>query len=135
MSCGPTVEDQGATGDTDGRTPVVVSPAAREAVRMEMRQMLAALNGTLTVLMSGDSQKVMEAARGGGTAIAVDVDPAIRDRLPEEFVRLGMSTHQGFDSVAAAAETGAPVDTMVARLGRLTRNCLACHQSYRLEVK
>lgn len=96
--------------------------------------MLAALNGSLAALASGNPEAVGEAARGGGGAIAVDVDPAFRDRLPEEFVRLGMRTHGEFDAVAQAAEAGLPADTILGRLARLTGNCVACHQAYRLEV-
>lgn len=142
-ACGPAAEERAetghpeeraASGHADARTRIVVPTAAGEAVRTEMRQMLTALNGSLAALANGDLRAVAEAARGGGTAIAVDVDPALRDRLPEEFVRLGMRTHGGFDGVAEAAEAGLPADTMLARLARLTGNCVACHQTYRLMV-
>ena len=99
-----------------------------------MRQMLSALNGVLTAAGASDSAALVEAARSGGMAVAVDTDPALADRLPEEFKRLGVDTHRAFDGVAEAAESGASIDTIAGRLGRLTANCVACHESYRLEV-
>lgn len=119
----------------DGRAAVVVPPQARQMVRAEMRQMLSALNGVLTAAGASDSAALVEAARSGGMAVAVDTDPALADRLPDEFKRLGVDTHRAFDGVAEAAEAGASIDTIAARLGRLTANCVACHESYRLEVE
>lgn len=138
VACGP---DPSQTGDgrvepgaSDGRAVITVPSQAREMVRGEMRQMLSALNGVLTAAGAADSAALVEAARSGGMAVAVDTDPALADRLPEEFKRLGVDTHRAFDSVAEAAEAGASVDTIAARLGRLTANCVACHETYRLAV-
>lgn len=119
----------------DARTPIVVPAEARAAVLEEMRQMLAALNGVLMAVVRKDPAGMAQAARSGGTAIAVDTDPAVAARLPAEFARLGMATHEAFDAVAEAADAGAPRDTVVARLGRLTGDCVACHETYRLEVE
>lgn len=92
--------------------------------------MLSALNGVLTALASDDVSAVADAARSGGTAVAVDADPALAERLPAEFRQLGMETHQRFDALAEAAESGAPRDSLLRRLGRLTANCVACHETY-----
>lgn len=128
-----TGQEAGAVA-ADGRAVIVVPPQAQQMVRAEMRKMLSALNGVLTAAATSDSAAVVEAARSGGMAVAVDTDPAIADRLPDEFKRLGVDTHRAFDGVAEAAETGASIDTIAARLGRLTANCVACHESYRLEI-
>lgn len=117
------------------RTAIVLPDGARAAVRKEMRQMLGALNGVLSAVARGDPVAAADAARSGGTAIAVDTDPAVAARLPIAFVRLGTATHRGFDALAAAVESGAPLDTATARLARLTANCVACHETYRLEAQ
>lgn len=138
MACGPdpsqTSERRVESDVSDGRAVIAVPSRAREMVRAEMRQMLSALNGVLTAAGAADSAALVEAARSGGMAVAVDTDPALADRLPDEFKRLGVDTHRAFDGVAEAAETGASVDTIAARMGRLTANCVACHETYRLAV-
>lgn len=129
----PEPERQPQEAPEDGRIAIPVPTAARAAVRTEMRQMLTALNEVLRAVPQGDPGATAAAARRGGMAIAVDTDPALEARFPPEFLRLGVSTHEQFDAIAAAAEGGAPRDTIVARLGRLTGSCVACHEAYRLE--
>jgi uncharacterized membrane protein len=117
----------------DRRTAIRLPPGAREAVLAEMRQMLEALDGVLRNASEMDRDAMAEAARSGGTRIALDTDPAMERRLPDEFVRLGASTHEGFDALAGAIEAGADRDTLFARLAGLTSKCVSCHASYRIE--
>lgn len=114
----------------DDRAVLELPPEARSQVRSEMRHMLSALNGSISSLARGDLPGVAEAARSGGTAVAVDTDPALAERLPVEFRDLGMDTHRRFDSLAAAADTGAATDSLLQALGKLTANCVACHETY-----
>lgn len=94
--------------------------------------MLSALQGVLVATTNEDLTGVADAAREGGIAIAVDTDPAVASRLPDEFERLGVATHEAFDDLASAVDAGAPRDSVVERLGRLTSNCVSCHETYRL---
>jgi cytochrome c556 len=73
-----------------------------------------------------------QAARSG---LATAADPALEKLLPQEFLQLGISTHQQFDDLAGAIATGIPRDSVVGRLARLTGNCVSCHASYRLELR
>lgn len=114
----------------DGRTVLELPLAARQQVRSEMRAMLSALNATFTGLASGDAQAVADAARSGGLAVAVDADPSLAELLPAEFRQLGMETHQRFDALAEAASAGLPTDSLLTRVGHLTANCVACHETY-----
>lgn len=125
---------EGAAAAGEEREAIVVPEAGRTAVLREMRQMLTALNGVLTAMAAGDRAAVAEAARSGGTRIAVDRGGGLTDVLPEAFMRLGMSTHRGFDGLAAAAERGVSRDSLLARMGTLTSKCVSCHASYRLEA-
>ena len=134
-SAGAQERQQAPTGQAaDTRQPVVVPAAARRTVLAEMRQMLEALNGVLDATVPFDREAVREAALSGGTRIAVDRDPAMAKRLPEAFVRLGSSTHRDFDALAEAVAEGAPRDSVLSRLSRLTARCVSCHASYRLET-
>lgn len=114
------------------RQPVVLPAKARTQVLSEMRQMLAALNGVLTASVTMDRDRMAEAALSGGTRIAVDRDPAIVDRLPQAFVKLGSSVHRDFDALAETIRAGASRDTVLARMGSLTAKCVSCHASYRV---
>lgn len=118
----------------DRRQAVVVPEAARQTVLSEMRQMLEALNGVLAASVPFDRAAVREAALSGGTRIAVDMDPAMAERLPDAFVQLGTSTHRDFDALAEAVGAGASRDTVLSRLAALTARCVSCHATYRLET-
>ncbi|HSD30642.1 MAG TPA: hypothetical protein VLB49_01945 [Gemmatimonadales bacterium] len=118
-------------GDT--RTAVLVPVEARDAILAEMRTMLGSMNGILNSVVSGDTASIRSAASASGTAMAAD--PALEQILPEQFLRMGMNTHQQFDSLAAAIGAGAPRDTAIARLARLTGNCVSCHAQYRLVLR
>jgi len=130
---GQSMAEQHAVGDT--REEIVVPAAVRHMVRAEMRQMLVALDRVLGSAAAHDAAGLAEAARSGGTAIAVDMDPALARALPAEFMRLGMATHRAFDAVAEAAETGVGADSVLAALHRLTNHCVACHTTYRLSAQ
>lgn len=132
-SCDVVPEDEAGPESaivTDERTALELPPPARKQVRTEMRQMLSALNGVLAAIARNDIPAVADAARSGGTAIAIDADPALAERLPMEFRRLGMETHRRFDTLAEAAASGAPRDSLLQRVGALTTNCVACHETY-----
>lgn len=120
--------------EDDPRQPIVVPEPARQTVLWEMRQMLEAVNGVLEASVPFDRPAVAEAALSGGTRIAVDMDPAMAERLPEAFVRLGSSTHVDFDDLAEIVEGGASRDTVLSRLSALTAKCVSCHANYRLET-
>lgn len=117
----------------DTRVPVPLPPEGVEAVRKEMRTMLASLNQLNQALVSRDSALARTAAIASGVAAAAD--PALEPLLPPEFLKMGMDTHAAFDSVAAAVAAGATRDSLITYLPRLTVNCVACHTVYRLVAK
>ncbi len=132
LACGERGEAPHATAGDDRRA-LEVSPEVRDAIRAEMRTMLGSLNAMLAGIAAGDTGAVAGAAAASGLATAAD--PALERVLPEEFLRLGMGTHARFDSLAAAVRAGMPVDSVVPRLAGITDNCVACHSTYRLEVR
>ena len=113
----------------DPRTAVALPAHAGDAVLAEMRTMLGSVHDVLRALPSGDTAAVRVAAERSGTAMAVD--PELERVLPEEFVRLGMRAHAGFDTLARNAS--APRDTVIVRLSAITSACVACHAMYRIE--
>ena len=110
------------------RTAVQLTVEQRNAVLVEMRTLLASVHGVLGAVARSDSAGIRAAANASGTAAAAD--PALEKLLPAQWLQLATRTHQGFDSLAAVA--GAGRDTVVARLGALTTNCVSCHAIYRV---
>ena len=118
---------------TDTRTAIPLPVEARDAVLAEMRTMLGSLNGILAAATGADTAAIRRAALASGTAGAAD--PTLERLLPEPFLQMGMSTHAQFDSIASGAAGPAAADSAVARLARLTGNCVSCHAQYRLTLK
>ncbi|MEO7363458.1 MAG: hypothetical protein ABI120_24200 [Gemmatimonadaceae bacterium] len=122
------------TADPDTRTALVLPAQGRHMVLEEMRGMLISVEGYVAAAAKGDTAGMRAAAQASGVASARDMDPAIEDRLPAEFVRLGMSTHSAWDSLAVDVGRGAPPNQTLGRLGDIMKNCVACHAQYRIEV-
>jgi hypothetical protein len=118
----------------DARERVVLDPAGRDAVLLEMRRMLQSIHAILQALPANDLAAVERAGRAAGMAMAADVDPAVMPKLPLAFRQMGMQTHQAFDQLADAAKAGAAPDEVIRRLGALMGGCVACHATYRLDA-
>ncbi|HEX2479153.1 MAG TPA: hypothetical protein VHK45_07715 [Geminicoccaceae bacterium] len=117
----------------DDRERIVLPAPARNMVLAEMRMMLESVAAVVAALSEGDTAAAAQAARASGMAMAVDVDPALRELLPAAFVELGMATHRGFDTLADQLEQGVDQQTALAELGTLMQNCIACHDTYRAD--
>lgn len=118
---------------TDGRQRVALPPAGRDKVLSEMRHMLASMGGVLGALSTSDTAAAAKAARASGMGTAADVDPAMKARLPREFLELGMRTHHGFDRLADRIQAGAPQAEILRGLADITGSCVTCHATYRLD--
>ena len=117
----------------DARTAVIVPAAARTAVLLEMRTMLGSVNGILLAQAQGDSAGIRVAALASGKAAAAD--SALEDVLPVAWLQLALCSHRQFASRAAAASRPHAADSVIARLARLTGNCVGCHAAYRLDTR
>jgi cytochrome c556 len=121
----------GEPPSSDTRTAVQLTAEQRNAVLTEMRTMLGSVSGVLGAAARNDSASIRGAAHASGTAAAAD--PVLEKLLPEAWVQMAEQTHSGFDSLATAGAKGR--DTAVARLGKVTTNCVSCHAMYRLAVR
>ena len=113
----------------DTRRQFSLTPAERDAVLAEMRTMLGSVSGVLHGLTANDRQAMEKAARASGMAMAAD--PRLEQKLPQQFIEIGMATHKKFDHLADLARTGAPADQVVRSLADATTSCVACHAMYR----
>jgi hypothetical protein len=122
---------------TDGRTAVLLSPAEREFILIEMRQLLQAVHGVVTgVSQSDQTEGYAQAAMAAGSAgmeMAADDNPALMLKLPLPMKQLGMSVHRDFDKLAEAIRAGATPQDILQRLSEITSRCVACHEMYQLQ--
>ncbi len=118
---------------TDGRTEILLAPAERDLVLAEMRDLLKAVHGVVTVLgsPSPNLKEAEGAARGAGMAMAADVNPAIMLKLPLAFKQLGMSIHKDMDQLADGIAKGETSQQILSRLSSITARCTTCHDMYR----
>lgn len=121
--------------DPDERTAILLPVQGRHMVLSEMRLMLTSVQGYVDAAARGDTAGMRAAAQASGMAAARDMDPAMEDRLPAEFLRLGMSTHAAWDSLAADVGRGVSSQQALGRLGTIMKNCVACHTQYRINVQ
>jgi hypothetical protein len=115
------------------RTAIMLQPAERELVLMEMRGLLASTHGILEGLNKNDMQQVAKAARASGMASAADVNPSLMAKLPMSFKQLGMSVHDAMDGIAKDAENGKPAADILNKLGNTLASCVACHAAWQLQ--
>jgi len=112
----------------DGREAIVLSSAERTLVLGEMRGMLMAVQEIIAGVNAGDMDAVKESAHRVGMAEAGNAPPGLILKLPMDFKELGFATHEGFDSIALAAEMGpeAVLETLEDHMAK----CIGCHESY-----
>ena len=120
-------------GASDPRQRLVLPAQQRDGVLAEMRLMLGAMSGVIDGLSRNDPKAAAEAARSAGMTVAVDTAPQLQALLPPEFRDLGMATHRSFDSLADRLAAGATTSQALSGLADITRNCIGCHATYRID--
>jgi cytochrome c556 len=117
----------------DDRTPVELTPAERDAVLVEMRRFLQSVQEITRAMAEGEPRALAEAARASGAAARQQVPASVMEKLPAEFKRLGLDTHQRFDRLAMDVEELDDTAPAEGQLPALLQNCVACHAAYRLD--
>ena len=123
---------------TDGRTQILLVPAERDLILGEMRMLLKAVHGVVTGLagqdQAADRTQIEQAARSAGMGMAVDVNPALMEKLPLPFKQMGMSIHRDMDALADAVAQKETSQQILQRLSSMTARCTTCHDMYRFGV-
>jgi cytochrome c553 len=115
------------------RDAIVLHPAERELVLLEMRGLLISTQGILDGLNKQDMKQVAKAATASGMGSAADVNPALMAKLPMSFKDLGMSVHHSMDEIAADAQAGKPAEVILNKLSNTLTSCVACHAAWQLK--
>jgi cytochrome c556 len=127
----------GAEDLTDRREPVQRSEAEKDFVLDQMRLFLTSIVGIEEGLGSGDMEHVAReaAARGRKANVTLARPPALAAKESEAWKTMFVSTRGGFDKIAEQAAAHAPAAEINSTLADTMRNCVACHQSYRIAVE
>ena len=114
----------------DESTPIMVDAATRQAVVLEMRTMLRAVQGIVVGVASWDTVAIRVSATSAGLAAASEAEPGVQAQLGTDFVQVGMRTHLSFDSLAQ--DVGKSREAVLKRLATVMGNCVGCHDKWRL---
>jgi len=115
----------------DNRQIVPLTEAERALVAIEMRQMLASVQGVTDGLAKGDMAAVAEAASRSGMVMMQELPAPIRMKFPATFGQMGMASHKAFDQIAMKAKTTKDPAPILKQLSEGMQNCVACHATYR----
>ncbi|BBU63380.1 hypothetical protein MSC49_33150 [Methylosinus sp. C49] len=121
--------------DADRRVAIVLTAEEKAFVLGQMRLFVESIERIVSSLAAGDRTTAAEAAaaRGGKRFQAENVMPAtLGAKFPEMWRSFGQPMRKGFDELADGLAQGEPESRALARLGETMRNCVSCHQSYRI---
>ena len=120
--------------DIDERKILSLNEMQRNHILTEMRALLQGTQQILHALSEEDMMAVARHARMLGMGMAHKGEDHLRSVLPENFMQLGMSVHQGFDQIAADAETlKNPKHTLI-QLSNTMQHCITCHAAYQIQT-
>jgi hypothetical protein len=121
----------------DSRTAIHLTPAERQLVLTEMRALLTSVNGMLSGLGDKDYERAAKAADAVGMGLVASLEhqeKTILLKLPVAFKKLGFGTHEKFDEMAVRIRQKQDIQILLKEMDVLTRNCIACHATYKIEV-
>jgi hypothetical protein len=118
---------------SDGRQVLVLAEGERDMVLSEMRAFLSSVQEIIVAANQDNMQAVSAAAKKVGFAAQQSVPGSLMKKLPMGFKKLGMGTHKGFDQLAMDAIDLGDKSHSLDQLGELMKNCVACHQAYRID--
>jgi len=118
----------------DIRQPIIVTAKERNQFLFEMRELLHGMFNLHLALSKNDFQAAAVAARPIGHLI--EKTPAsLRDRLPEEYIQIGIAMQESFDLLARIAEEKKDMAAVHAQLAESMTYCSGCHDAYRFDVR
>ena len=119
------------------RQPVPRTEAERAFILDQMRLFLGSVQAIASALADNDLTTVAAAAtaRGRrGTPVSA-IPPGMKAKETPAWTAMMGGARGGFDTIAAAAESGAAAPRIMAMMGDTMRNCVACHQAYHLTAE
>lgn len=119
---------------SDGRMAIQLNASERDLVLAEMRAFLASVQQITQAVTEDNMQAVSKSARAVGMVAQGAVPGTLIGKLPMAFKKLGFDTHSKFDQLALNAEDLGDKKQVLTELSVLMQNCVACHETYRIEI-
>lgn len=121
----------------DTRESVRRTEAEKNFVLDQMRLFLTSIVGLEEGLGSGDMDQVAReaAARGRKANATLPRPAALSAKESDAWKSMIGSVRSGFDQIADEAIARAPAAKINKTLADTMRNCVACHQTYRITVE
>jgi len=119
----------------DTREAAVHTKAERAYILGQMRLFLTSLQTMTEGLAEGKLDAVAEAAAARGlkrNANDPDFPKTLGPKLTPLWKQMGSGTRKGVDQIAEAAQQGESKDKILGLMGETMKNCVACHQTYKL---
>lgn len=117
----------------DQREAVSLNPAQADHVLTEMRGLLTSIRDIQSAMASDDWKAVSAAAQAQGTGRGKRPPEGLRERQPPGFRQMSSSMRQQFDALNLSS-VKADRSAANAALGQALNACVACHDSYRIEI-
>ena len=116
----------------DKRISLGLSAAEKAEFLIEMRQMLASIQGILTGMGEDNRDLIADSARLSGNHMARATPDSVKQKLPQSFKEIGGPTHMMFEELAIRAETD-DIDMLASFTGELMQQCLSCHAMFKAD--
>lgn len=118
----------------DDRIAIMLTDDEVAFIRREMRGLLESVRDILEGASAGDRARIVAAGRRAGMngPESEHIPKSLAPKLPQDFKKLGLATHRGFDQIAQAAENSGALDTTPKQLAALMENCVSCHATWRV---
>jgi cytochrome c556 len=119
----------------DAREPAAFNALERAYILGQMRLFVESIQVISASLASDHLSDVVEAAAARGkrrNANDPNYPKSINAHATALWKQMGGSVRRGFDELADAAQNGAPKEQQLAILAETMKNCVACHQTYRI---
>lgn len=128
----------GRAGDmVDTREQAFRTEAEKAFILDQMRLLLNSITEIEEGLGTGEMDLIAReaAARGRKVNVTLARPPSLAAKESEAWKSMFLSVRNGFDAVADQARDHAPAATINKTLADTMRNCVACHQTYRIAVE
>jgi len=119
----------------DKRTLIKLAPSERQMVLAEMRSFLISVQQVSKGIANNEMSYVISAARKSGAIAQGRAPESLAKKLPLAFKQMGLDTHRKFDLLAQDAEDLGDRDHALTQLSKLMKNCITCHEMYRISGK
>lgn len=115
----------------DGSLLLPLSSSDRDHIRGEMRGFLISLQALTEAIAMEDRASIAEAAAAMGRKRGDQHHRTVMQRRPQEFRMMGRDMRNGFEDIAAKAETASMLE-LLEDLSFNLHHCASCHATWRV---